>query len=112
MLDIEHGVEAIGPKVSEIAGMLLPKGYLPIQPSAAEPSTASGTSPSEAARTQPVATPQVPADTASPNPPEFSSRRPASMMGPACALRILAQNSKCHFQSWDDGETDVIYVMF
>ncbi|KAF8554223.1 hypothetical protein OG21DRAFT_1115422 [Imleria badia] len=87
----EHGVAAIKPRIYEIIEMLLPEGYLPIQPSPPQPTPATQTSPSEG-QTQPAATTSQAAVARSPTLLDAPPKPPSWMLGPACALRILAQN--------------------
>jgi hypothetical protein len=41
--------------------------------------------------------------------PDAPAKPPASMLGPTCALRILAQNSKCYLPCCGDVGTDLMY---
>ncbi|KAF8554220.1 hypothetical protein OG21DRAFT_1115387 [Imleria badia] len=102
---LEHGgSRAIRPHIHKIVKMLLPVGHLPIQPTAQQVTPVSTTSPSEG-QPQPAATTS--------NPPGYSRdappKPPSWMMGRACALRILAQHSKCYLQSCGDVGTHVMY---
>ncbi|KAF8552014.1 hypothetical protein OG21DRAFT_1466371 [Imleria badia] len=78
----KHGVAAISPRIHEVVQMLLPEGYLPIP--------ASSTSPNEG-QTQSAATSSEASDARLPT-PDTPPRPPSCMLGPAYALRILAQN--------------------
>ena len=104
-MTLEHGVAAIFPQMEKIVEMLLPEGYLPIQPTAPGTTPASQTPPSDgetqlAARTIESTNPR---SLTSPDAPRPTSR----MLGPACALRILARNSKCYPPSCGHVGTDV-----
>ena len=97
-MTLEHGVEAIKKHVHEIVRMLLPKGYLPILPTAQLATSADPSSPNEG-QAQPVVITAESTDT-----------QPSSwMMGPASALRILAQNGKRHLRSYGDIATEMMY---
>ncbi|KAG9309255.1 hypothetical protein JVU11DRAFT_10738 [Chiua virens] len=89
LVQTNHGVAAIRPRIIDIVEMLLPEGYLPIQLASSIASPTNPTSPSEA-QSQPVAT--MTGSHASPTPPDAPVRPPSWMLGPACALRILVQN--------------------
>ncbi|KAG8214237.1 hypothetical protein J3R82DRAFT_11045 [Butyriboletus roseoflavus] len=84
----EHGVEAIAPRIYEIIEMLLPKSCLPIQSIPPGATSASPTFPSEG-QTQSAAMTTESADPRSRTLPDVPSS--SWMLGPACALRILAQ---------------------
>ncbi|KAG8214236.1 hypothetical protein J3R82DRAFT_11044 [Butyriboletus roseoflavus] len=86
----EHGVETIVPHIERIVKMLLPGSDLPIQPTAPGATSASPTFPSEG-QTQSTAMTTESADPRSPTSPDAPSRPPSWMLGPACALRVLAQ---------------------
>lgn len=81
-------MKAIKPDIPVIVGMLLPEGYLPILRGSAfvEP-----TSPGVRQATH-ATTESNDSDPALP--PDSLNKPPSWMMGPACALRILAQNSE------------------
>ena len=100
----EHGVAAIGPQLYGIIEMLLPRDYLLIQPTTPQATPANQTPPDEG-QAQPAATTAVSTDSTSLHDP---SKPPSWMMGPACALRILVQNSKCYPRSYGDVGTDVM----
>ena len=93
---------AIGNRINEIFEMLLPEGYLPIQP------RANPASPTNEGQTQPTTTATESTNSGSPILADAPPRPPSWMMGPACALRILAQNSKYYPPSYGDVETDVM----
>ncbi|KAG8214234.1 hypothetical protein J3R82DRAFT_11042 [Butyriboletus roseoflavus] len=107
----EHGVAAIVSQIEKIIEMLLPDGYLPIQPPVPGATPANPTSPSEG-QTQSAAMTTESADPRSPTSPDAPSRPPSWMLGPACALRILAQNSKCYLLSCGDDGTDAMMCYF
>ncbi|KAF8134269.1 hypothetical protein EV363DRAFT_1322922, partial [Boletus edulis] len=80
----KHGVAAILPRVQEIVEMLLPDGYLPIQPTTAQTTSVGSTSPDED-----QAQPDAPTTESSESQSDAPSRPPSWMLGPACALRML-----------------------
>ncbi|KAF8554218.1 hypothetical protein OG21DRAFT_1115120 [Imleria badia] len=85
-----HGADAIKERLPEIVEMLLPAGYLLIASiSAGVPSSAS---PGGAQATERETVQLARGQSTS---PESPSKPPSSVFGPACALRILAQNSEC-----------------
>jgi hypothetical protein len=85
---------AIKPHIPEIIEMLLPEGYLPIHPPAPR-ATQERPNPLDKDRMQSSETINESRDTDSVIPLNVLSRPPSWMMGPACALRNLAQNSEC-----------------
>ena len=87
-LSLDHGAVAIKDRLPEIVEMLLPAGYSLI-------ASTSTTVPSSPSRGGPRATEgktlrSARVQTMSPDSP---SKPPSSIFGPACALRILTQNS-------------------
>ena len=97
-MTLEHGVEAIKKHVHEIVRMLLPKGYLPILPTAQPAISDDPSSPNEG-QTQPVVMTAESTD----------AQSSSWMMGPASALRILAQDGKHHLRSYGDIATDMMH---
>lgn len=98
---------AIALRIHEIVQILLPVGYLPIQLTVSGADPASPTSLS-GNLTHPAAMTTASTDPRSrilANAPSTPSR----MKGPACALLILVQNSKCCLPSLGDAETDVVH---
>ena len=88
-LSADHGAAAIQAKLSEIVEMLLPAGYLLID--STSPSVPSPTSPDGEQATEGETLQLSRAQTTS---SESPPKPPSSIFGPACALRILAQNSE------------------
>lgn len=111
-MTLEHGVAAIAPQIAKIVEMLLPEAYLPIQTTGQGAMPANQTSPG-ADRTQLVARITEPTNPFSPTSPDAPARPSTSrMLGPACALRILARNSKCYPPSCGHVGTDVTMYYF
>lgn len=100
---LAHGVATIDPHIPEIVGMLLPESYRPISTSASGPTFTSSDSSEGQTPPADLAVAQSPTLLNAP------SRPPSWMMGPACALRILAQSGKCYLDLGRDVGTYVTY---
>ncbi|KAF8554227.1 hypothetical protein OG21DRAFT_1509140 [Imleria badia] len=90
----KHGVKVIVARIHKIVEMLLPKGYLLIPPSPLRATPASPASPSEGHMQPVLATTSQITVAPSPTSPDAPPMPPSWMLGPACALRILAQDKK------------------